>query len=201
MGLEMGTLGSISVDVRHKAAPPPPRPPPQPIGPRPPLGPCTADLAPWAAVQAPKPHPIRPEAGAVAIWSAAAVRGQVGVFVEAPHPRDQSLPGRTKFPWGPRGVVQGTRGRSRTTLLSAVICPAWACPGSYFCDVCASVYLMPRQHSARNRRRQWPRQARRAAGGSSERGPGSEPPVVSTGSMDCFSWIALHDAIRNSLRD
>ena len=46
-----------------------PRPPPQPTGPRGPLGPCPARLAPWVAVQAPKPHPIRPQAWAAAMVS------------------------------------------------------------------------------------------------------------------------------------
>ena len=67
MGLDMGALGSISAGVRHKAAPPGPgRSPPALWGP---LEPCPAGLVPWMAAQAPKPHPIRPQAGAVAMIS------------------------------------------------------------------------------------------------------------------------------------
>ena len=59
-------------------APCPRRSPPA-TGPRGPLGPWPPGLAPWMAVQAPKPHPIRPQAGAAAKW---------GGYM--PHPRDKT---------------------------------------------------------------------------------------------------------------
>ena len=106
MGLEMGAQGSISADVRHKAAPPGP---PQPTGPRGPLGPCPAGLAPGMAVQAPKPHPIRPLAGSAGLVGSGSVRSYMGGHTPPTQPRWWWLvstpPGVLGGHWGGLGRV------------------------------------------------------------------------------------------------
>ena len=99
MGLEMGALG---VDIgRCEAQGGAPRPLPQPTGPTGPLGPCPAGLAPWMAMQAPKPHPIRPQAGAAAMVSGCRAWPSGGVICHT-HAMKVGLGGHNT-PWAPLG--------------------------------------------------------------------------------------------------
>ena len=66
-----------------------PRPPPQPTGPMGPLGSRPAHLAPWRAVQAPTPRPIRPPAGSAGLVGGRSGWSDMGGHAPLTQPRWQ----------------------------------------------------------------------------------------------------------------